>query len=297
MPRVGDGRRGTWAQHGWDWLGTLASVGAELVGVERPQPAHTTVTVRAVVDAVLPETPGLATDRGAEHEPGGVAAGVGDALVTYLDGAFQFGLPRVGPRGNLPLARLVATLLDTAALVLLGRDDTADVCDERARALVDADDQLSRPAEAAGPFAKLSRRDRLRAIGILDEYRPAVVPTGDGRLPFDAGLVGQLVVGFTEFLYYSEWQGYDDYQRPPGDRENANDPTANQGWGQTGYPGVAEGYAALRGYLGSDDGPLGDGATWAPLDDGSSAVRLTRRPGTFRENDYDTTGYEEPHPE
>jgi hypothetical protein len=69
-----------------------------------------------------------------------------------------------------------------------------------------------------------------------------------------------------------------------------------QSWRQTGYPGFSDGYAALRGYLGSDDGSLGDGEVWTTIDE-SGSVRIVREPGSFRENDYDTSDYAEPYPE
>jgi hypothetical protein len=120
----------------------------------------------------------------------------------------------------------------------------------------------------------------------------------DGELfEFDAGLVGQLVVGFAEMIYYSEWQGYGEFVRAPNELTHPNDRRTVQSWRQTGYPGTAPGYAALRGYLGAEGSTLGDGETWTTIDDDSSLVRLTHRSGSFRENDYDTSDYEEPYPE
>ena len=99
-------------------------------------------------------------------------------------------------------------------------------------------------------------------------------------------------------IYYSEWQGYDGFDRPPSELTHANDPATVQSWRQTGYPGFAPGYAALRGYLGTDDGPLGGGDVWTTLDESTATpVRITHESGSFRENDYDTSDYEEPFPE
>jgi hypothetical protein len=148
-----------------------------------------------------------------------------------------------------------------------------------------------------GTFATLSRRDRLRALGRLEGFE-LEMRAFDGELfEFDAGLVGQLVVGFTEMIYYSEWQGYEGFVRSPDELTHSNDPTTVQSWRQTGYPGTAPGYAALRGYLGAEGSTLGDGETWTTIDDGPPSVRLTRGSGSFRENDYDTSGYEELFPE
>ena len=252
-----------------------------------------------VADAVLRETQALADEIGPEHVLGGVEVDLDDFVVTYIDDGFQLGLPHVGPHGNIPLADPVAHALDLAALALLDRGGNESEPDgERpVRLLGPGDADPERVRAAAGPFSKLSREDRLRAIGLLDEFELKLSPAGGDLFEFDAGLVGQLVVGFTEMIYYSEWQGYDDFTRAPSERVHPNEPSAVQSWRQTGFPGFANGYAALRGYLGSDDGPLGGGETWATIDDGAAGVRIAREPGTFAENDYDTSGYEEPYPE
>ena len=260
---------------------------------------HTTVTFRAVADAVVPRTPDLADDPGREHVPGGREVGLGDFLVVYVNDLFQFGLPGLGVRGNLPLAGPVANVLDAAALALVDRgENAAEPSREHIDDLLDPTSSTPASADAAGTFAQLSREDRLRAIDLLDEFE-VEIRAFDGELfELDAGLVGQLVVGFTEMIYYSEWQGYEGFVRPPSELSHPNDPGAVQGWRQTGYPGVAPGYAALRGYLGTDGGPLGDGDVWTTVDGNApSPVRITRESGTFRENDYDTSDYEEPFPE
>jgi len=262
--------------------------------------ARTTLTFRAVADAVVPRTPDLGDELGREHVPGGRAVGLGDFLAVYVNDLFQFGLPGLGARRNLPLAGPVADALDGAAMALLeagGNED--EPSRERVAELLDptAPDPTG-SADAAGPFATLSQEDRLRALGRLDELEVELRATDGEPFEFDAGLVGQLVVGFAEMIYYSEWEGYDGFGRPPSEREHPNAPAAVRGWRQTGYPGVAPGYAALRGYLGTDEGPLGGGEARTALDgDGRSPVRVFSESGSFRENDYDTSDYEEPFPE
>ena len=261
---------------------------------------RTKVTFRAVVDAVLPATPGLADELGPEHVPGGLEIDLDDFLVTYVDNLFQFGLPYFGPQGNLPLAGPVAHILDAAALTLLARNENeSEPKGERVVRLLGPEDSSPLVARlTAGKFAKLSRRDRLRAISILDEFEVEVSPFEETLFEVDAGFIGQLVIGFAEMIYYSEWQGYERFRRPPSERVHPNDPAAVQSWRQTGYPGFAAGYAALRGYVGTDEGPLGAGDAWATIDeDATPPVRITRRSGAFRENEYDTSGYEEPFPE
>ncbi|AXG10255.1 hypothetical protein [Haloplanus rubicundus] len=275
-------------------LELLADVVSDTEDVE----LHTVVTFRAIVDAVVPETPELDPELGPEHVPGGLAVGLEEFAVTYVDDGFQLGLPYVGPRGNIPLADPIAQILDLAALRLVDREaNTGELDDDRPVSLLAPGEASPRTVRrAAGPFSKLSRRDRLRAIGLLDELELELNQFEDELFEFDGGLVGQLVVGFTEMIYYSEWQGYDEFTQRPSDRVHPNDSTAVQSWRQTGYPGFSDGYAALRGYLGSDDGPLGEGEVWTTID-ASGSVRIAREPGSFRENDYDTSGYAEPYPE
>ncbi len=256
---------------------------------------HTRLTFRAIVDAVIPETPELGDELGSEHVPGGLAIDLDEFAITYVNNAFQLGLPHLGPQGNIPLANPVAEVLDEAAKQLIRRGENHDTPNpDRALALLGSEDPPpNEVSDEIGTFAALSRRDRLRAIAMIDEIEVAVTPSRDDLFEFDAGLVGQLVVGFVEMIYYSEWQGYDEFHQAPSERTHSNDPESVQSWRQTGYPGVADGYAALRGYIGKDDSPLGTGETWETINE-STGVRIVHESGSFRENDYDTADYTEP---
>ncbi|PHQ39555.1 hypothetical protein DJ69_05770 [Halorubrum persicum] len=281
----------------WQSLTSTGGLLLELVGVGPDVDPHTKVTFRAIGDAVMPETPGLAGELGPEHVSGGLAVDLDAFTVTYVDDGFQLGLPHLGPQGNIPIADPIAHLLDSAALTLVERgDNERDPDVDRALSLLGPDDPSPRAVEdVVGPFAKLSRRDRLRAIAIVDEFDVEFTPTDDDLFELDAGLVGQLVIGFMEMIYYSEWQGYDEFTQPPSRRSHPNDRSAVQSWRQTGFPGFADGYAALRGYVGTTDSPLGGGDTWATVDEAAD-VRIVRESGGFRENDYETSDYREPFP-
>lgn len=168
-------------------------------------------TFAALVDAIVPETPGLA-DRGEEHVPGGLAVDLDEFLATAFDDLEEAdeGLLALLGYETVPLAAIVSVLLDVGALELVVRRRN--------------EESLRSPAEsfAGGPFSRLSRRDRLRAIRLLE---------ADGVLA-DAGTVDHLVqalVTVTEVAYYSDWQ-------------------AEQGWEQAGYPGPSDGYAVSLGY-------------------------------------------------
>lgn len=169
-------------------------------------------TLAALADALVPETPGLA-DRGDEYVPGALDTDVDALLVEALDG-FQEAdgaLWRVLGYDAVPLAPLVAVLLDAAAVELLVR--------RRAAAGLRAPDD----AFAGGPFSRLAPRDRLRALRLLEADG---VLAGSGTVNY----LAQAIVSVAYFAYYSDW----------GD--------SRQGWDQTGYPGPADGYAVAMGY-------------------------------------------------
>lgn len=182
-------------------------------------------TLAALVDAIIPETPELAAERGDEHGPGGLEAGLDEALVDEVDRLQEV---HGGPLAALgyettPLSPVVAALLDIAATELLLRRR--------------ADDGVTTPADefASGPFSRLSRRDRLCAIRLL-ESKGAIPALADRLDAPGLGTVQYLsgaLVSLTQSLYYSETTG---------------DGDASQGWTQADYPGPSDGYEVLLGY-------------------------------------------------
>lgn len=286
-----------WLEVGWRSLASFWGLLLRALGLRSGPDPYTVMTFRAIADAVIPETPELEQELGAEHVPGGLSIDIEEFVVTYIDDGFQFGLPDLGPQGNIPLATPIANVLDAAAVKLLEEGNNEDEpSTDRALALLGPDDpEPDDLAGAVGTFAELSRQDRLRAISILDDFEIEVSPTDQDLFELDAGLVGQLVVGFMEMIYYSEWEGYDEFNQPPSQRSHPNTPDAVQSWRQTGFPGFKPGYAALRGYLGLDGSSLGDGDPWTTVDE-TAGVRIVRESGDFRENDYDTSDYVEPFP-
>lgn len=169
-------------------------------------------TLAALADALVPETPALA-DRGDEHVPGARSTDVDELLLAALNGFQEADGPlwRLLGYDAVPLAPVVAALLDLAAVELLVRRR--------------AEDGLGAPAEefAGGPFCRLAGRDRLRALRLLED---------DGVLAGSSTVnyLAQAVVSVALFAYYSDWG------------------ESRQGWEQTGYPGPAEGYAVSMGY-------------------------------------------------
>ena len=231
---------------------------------------HTGATYRAVVDVVVPRTPELCEELGAEHGTGGLDVGIDELLPRFID---EFVAPEAAVPGidleaanvpgmtteeTVPLSEAVAGALEAAAQALLASGGNED------------DPEPGRFGPAGGVFAALSRRDRRAAMSRLED--------GDGRF------VVALVTAFPAILYYSEASGYDDALGPPSelDLDESNLP----GWEQTGYPGPADGYAALRGYevqqFREDRGPDRDGASKSTADDdaeddGDPLARAERR--------------------
>ncbi|MFT4882580.1 MAG: hypothetical protein ACI8U4_000074 [Natronomonas sp.] len=279
----------------------------------------TRATFTAVVDAVIPDTPEVADDLGAEHEPGGLDVGLDAYLIEYVNTLFSAGTA-ASTGENLRLAEAVAKVCDAAATELLARGENEEQPDPTR-------------FEAGGPFASLAREDRLRALALLDEKEldssdlSAAAAEADVSVPVfegTAGLVPQLVVAFTQVIYYSEWQGYEDISAPPSERDFSEtvDGETLQSWQQTDFPGVIDGAAALRGFWGTDDASLGEGEVWksfenergggppeplpddavidsprnddeASSDDGPTP-KIYMQPGEFTDGDYDTSDYEEP---
>jgi len=177
-----------------------------------------------LVDAVVPETPGLAA-RGEEHVPGGLEAGLVDAVLARVNNFLETRGLASQVTEAVPLAPAVATLLDVAAVELVVRRR--------------ADDGLNAPDEAfsRGVFSRLSREDRLRALRLLedeglfarlaDRYDAASL----GAVQFLASSIPILV----EFVYYSETCAGEGAER-------------SLGWRQADYPGPADGYPVMLGY-------------------------------------------------
>jgi hypothetical protein len=275
----------------------------------------TRATYRAIVDAVVPKTPELADALGPEHEPGGLQVGMSDYLIAVTNSIFSLydapelllsvavdeevdvmGEVEVGihqevatrqdPEFNARLAEVVGKICDAAAAELLARQNNRTEPD---------------PTRFEGGllFASLAREDRLRALSLLDgrEVETTALPTGATETT--AALIPQLLVAFTEGIYYSEWEGYDDIRQRPSEREFSGtvDGERLQSWQQTDFPGVIAGSNSFRGYWGTPAASLGEGRVWkAVADDGDGdPPRIYYDQGEFTDNeDYDTSDYEEP---
>ncbi|WP_254838396.1 hypothetical protein [Natronomonas marina] len=186
--------------------------------------SYTRGTFAALVDALIPETPELAA-RGDEQVPGGLEVGLEEAVIERVNNFVEtHGLASLAGDA-VPLAPVVAALLDTAAAELLVRRRDEDGL------------QSPDSAFSSGPFSRLSREDRLRALRLLEEE--GVVAALAER--FDAASLGtvQFLASslpiLVEFVYYSEATAEEGEER-------------SLGWRQADYPGPADGYPVMMGY-------------------------------------------------
>ncbi len=182
---------------------------------------YTLETFKALTDAIIPRTPGLAEELGKIQYFGALNLHTDEYMILALNHYF------------IPLAEPVAEMLDAAAeqLLFIGRNSR----------LLD----FSR-FPGGGTFAALAPVDRFRALTLLEQLK---VYLGDLPFPFqnspDFVLSITVVLNrFTVMGYYSEWAGYGSTRlESPNDRKLEFFPLS---WKQVGYPGPSLGYRALR---------------------------------------------------
>jgi len=178
-------------------------------------------TFKALVDAIIPRTPGLAEEYGKIQYFGALNLHTDEYMILTLN-YYSF-----------PLAEPTAAMLDTAGeqLVFIGGNS---------RLL----DFARYPG--GGTFAALAPGDRFRALILLEELG---VNLGDLQQPFtdNPGFVitfSGILPRYAMMGYYSEWSGYGSTRLgSPNNRKLEYFPLS---WKQVGYPGPSLGYRALR---------------------------------------------------
>lgn len=200
----------------------------------QPSSVETTATFYAFVDAIIPNTPNLATTLGPIYTLGATDLDTYAYLIYQLDHAvsIHIGLSLV----NIPLAQPTAELLNTAAQQVIETKRNIDPLN-------------SYPLTSRMPFAMLSRTDRLRTVSFLEQ-----LDINLARLPvpfqYNGGLVQNMmdvINRLTYFGFFSEWAGYGTTRLlPPVCRRIEFFPPS---WIQAGYPGPVYGYRDLRGFL------------------------------------------------
>lgn len=192
----------------------------------------TIATFRALVEAIVPNTPELAPF-GAEQTIGASELGVHYYMIWELDHtlALFFGIHLT----NFPLSVPTAGMLNAGAASLV------------ASGLAQQAPNYSLWEES--PYSAIGPADRIRVLAMLEELR---VDLGSLPPPYqnDGGLVIFIVDYLnrgTMFGNYSEWSAYGTTRlNTPTERRLEHFPI---GWQQVGYPGVSLGYRALRGFL------------------------------------------------
>ncbi|MFC4101599.1 hypothetical protein [Paenibacillus xanthanilyticus] len=183
--------------------------------------AYTQATFQAVVDAIFP----------IGRHPGQYAI---EAFVRQQIDRSQF-----IPAGDDPPSPIEPLSFSTAKLLDIGASALIE------RGLATHPIQRGR-YPGGGWFASLSRIDRLRAITILNQV---AVPMESLPIPYrdNPGLVQTIMDSLhqlTMFGYDSEWMGCGTTRLlPPNEQRVEYVPPS---WCQTGYPGPAFGYRALR---------------------------------------------------
>lgn len=182
---------------------------------------YTIETFKALVDAIIPRTPGLAEEYGKIQYFGALNLHTDEYLILTLNNYY------------IPLAEPTETMLDVAADQLVFIGDNKRLLD------------FSR-FPGGGTFAALAPGDRFRALTLLGQLK---VYLADLQMPFrdNPGLVLSITIvlnRFTMMGYYSEWSGYGSTRlNTPNNRVLEYFPLS---WKQVGYPGPSLGYRALR---------------------------------------------------
>lgn len=195
---------------------------------------HTQATFKALVDAIIPQTPELAEEYEQIQYLGALDLFTYEYMMWTLNNYLVVSTDEIVT--EVLLAEPVAEMLDIAAEQLVTLGENKNLLN------------FSRFPEG-GPFAALSPEDRFRAIELLGEPR---VDLGELPLPFkeDAEFVlsvSRTLNRFPLMGYYSEWSGYEGTRlASPNERVLKIFPLD---WRQVGYPGPSIGYPAFRGYL------------------------------------------------
>ncbi|QHQ63171.1 hypothetical protein Ana3638_22325 [Anaerocolumna sedimenticola] len=182
---------------------------------------YTLDTFKALVDAIIPRTPGLAEEYGKIQYYGALNLHIDEYMVYTLN--FY----------SIPLAEPTALMLDLAADQLVFNGGNTRLLDF-ARFPV------------GGTFAALAPIDRFRALTLLEQLKVYIL---DLPKPFkgNSGLALTITGDLSRYTmmgYYSEWSGYGSTRlESPDNRKLEFYPLS---WEQVGYPGPSLGYRALR---------------------------------------------------
>lgn len=196
---------------------------------------YTKLTFRALVDAIIPSTPYLASIFGQDHLFGAAFVGIENFVIWELDHFLD--IPIESGLSNHPLSVQTAILLNEAAFRLIssGKAYTFGVT-------------LTMDTKSVA-FSILSPEDRFRALSLLEkhELNLGTLPAPYTNNAEFVALMADILNRLPMFGYYSEWTGYGTTRlKSPDERVLECLPPS---WKQIGYPGPAYGYRDFRGYV------------------------------------------------
>jgi hypothetical protein len=206
---------------------------------------HILATFQALVDSIIPYTPNPSATVGDVQALGALNLSIYEYIILDLDDSLSIRID-LQMKMNTSLSKSTAQLLDAGATQLI-RTGKA-MCPLNVRAF-----------PGGGPFAALSRNDRLGAITLLEELE---MDLSSLDVPYqnNPGLIRNMIDAIhqlTLFGFYSEWPAYGATRLfPPDYRQIEYFPI---GWIQSNYPGPAFGYRDFRGYLVTNPHKRGNG--------------------------------------
>ena len=197
---------------------------------------HTRATFQALVHTIVPAAPSPTVTLGTLQAAGALDLNVYEYIIWVLDRSLAIPIELQLNLVNISLSRSTAQLLDAAAARLIQTGQAKYLLNVWA-------------FPGGGPFAALSRSDRLRAITLLERLEinfgslPDPYQNNPGLVRNMMDVLNQL----TMFGHYSEWTAYGATRLfPPDYRRMEYFPP---GWIQSQYPGPAFGYRDFRGFL------------------------------------------------
>ncbi|WP_161628803.1 hypothetical protein [Thalassobacillus devorans] len=183
----------------------------------------TQLNFMAVVDALIPSSV-VTSNCGCTVQYGGVPLSIWEYLLMSIDS-----LP-------VPLTEETSQLLDLSAFHIYKKRYPLSFL-------------IYHPHTSQALFSTLSRKDRLRAINLLEKL---MVPSDSFPVPYKNNpIIVQIMIDslyqLTFFGYYSEWFGYGETRiHSPAFSSLRTYPVS---WAYTGYPGPSFGYRDFRGFL------------------------------------------------
>jgi hypothetical protein len=196
---------------------------------------RTIITFMALVDSIVPNTPGLTNKKAATNAVGALDLHIDEYQISILN--HYVALKIIFKNYNIYLANATAAMLNRAAGQLISRGENTKPVNPVV-------------VSEKGAFAALEATDRCRALTLLEGLQADLANL---PIPFrnNPGMVLAMVSILTMLTtsgYYSEWPAYGTTCLKLPEKESKIGQTP-AGWKQVEYSGPSKGYHALRGQL------------------------------------------------